>query len=700
MYKRMLMLAAAALLAIAAQAVSRADTIELHNGRTITVDKASFDGTTFVLPGGEKIPLSEVRKYNVGVKTEKAPEKKKAAPGDVQALLAEAKRAEKLFPRAKCITLIDTGVSTRRPDGSHLYHYHGAVLIRHRDKLELANKTFGEEENRYRKKIIMVRSIAPDGTVYELDRSTIKKSKLSREGAFYGRGTQYSFTIPGVRVGSIIDYIYEYDTYNPYDRRMFFPGWYFGSEEPVMDSCYTVTVPKGYKMFWVYLNMPEDKCKPRVTTTADTVSWTWHTREMPGIIKEPDMPDLGDILPRLEGFPFDKGDWKYIVSWAGAKMKTRMESTKEIKDIVKKCTDGAATEEEKIAALYYFVQRDIGYVSIKGSTASGMFGHPAAHTLKNGYGDCIDKAILFATLLSEAGITAYPIWINTNDRATEITEYPTIGGNHAINEIHQGGRVYFLDATAEFANYRFPFFRSDDHGVAAINPMLGTITPIPVPAPEMNARTTRADLEVLPNGGVNMSLTNTFTGDEEAGWRGWFEKADPERVRQWFQQFVNSNAPGSKIRSCNVENKADVSKPFRMTLDFLMPGYATRAGGLFIFNMPIYGFNFPEAGLEKRRYDLRYSTSLMRSHHYRIRIPDNFTVRFVPKPLEIKNPHASYSASYTVNGNSITFASTFKRKDRIIPAADYGEYRKFLQTVKTYSKGRVFLEEKTAKPEE
>jgi transglutaminase-like putative cysteine protease len=691
MNKRILTIIAAAVLALTLGEL-RADTIELHGGKTISTDAVTFDGSNVILPDGSKIPLGEVKKISL-VSQESAAANASVTDGaDVNTLLSEAKRGEKLFPDAKSITLVDTGVLKHFADGKSLYRYHGAILIRDSEKLSLMGQSNWIEEGRNRVTIIMARSIAPDGAVQNLDKSTIKQSKPAGDSANFDEGMSLSYQIPGVRLGSIVEFIYEDDEYNPFDKVIFWPSWFFGSEEPVLDSQYTVMVPENAALFWSSMNIPEDKKKPEETVENGWRKYYWRFKDTPGIVKEPMMPDTGDVIPRIEGFMFGKDDWDYIKKYAKDKFDERMQIAPEIENAANTLTADAKTDEEKIAALYSFVQRDIQYISIKGSTASGMFGHTAQHTLKNGYGDCIDKAILFSTLLRAAGITAFPIWLSVNPSATSLTEFPNVGGNHAITEIHHKNRIYYLDATAEYYNYRYPYFREDDHGVAAINPLLGTVRMITVPQPEDYANMRTAEMTILSENEAQVKFVRTFTGGLEAEFRGRFEKQDPDQLKQYVTQLVNYYNPGSTVEYSEYENVLDMSKQIVWRLGVKMTDFGTRAGKLVIFRPPAYMLDFEEAGLEERKYDIEYTTSELVSHDYVINVPDTLKIKYVPEEISVENKHASYKASYKIEGNKIIFKSEYKRWDRVVPAADYKEYRKFLQTVSAYAKKQIFLE--------
>ncbi len=77
--------------------------------------------------------------------------------------------------------------------------------------------------------------------------------------------------IPGVEIGCIVEYCYEYEEYNPEDPRLFSPGFFFQSTEPMILSRLTVEMPKDVPLNYATRNFPEPKqADPAIEETGDT----------------------------------------------------------------------------------------------------------------------------------------------------------------------------------------------------------------------------------------------------------------------------------------------------------------------------------------------------------------------------------------------------------------------------------------------
>jgi transglutaminase-like putative cysteine protease len=677
----------AIILALAIFPQLAADTVELYDGTKIKTDSLTYNGRELTLKDDRKIPISDVKSISTQA-AESSTQAKPEVAEDVKQLLTMAEEAQKQFPGSKAIILVDQGKEEMRLDGTHLYTYRVAVKILHSDRLTFADRSLGFEEERSLARVISARSIDPDGAVHNYDPAAVKISEPARETVYFGRGKRLTYTIPDVKVGSIVDYTQQWEVFNPYDWEMFFPSWSFAGEDPFVDSTIEITIPRTKTLHYLAERMPPEAQKPTEIIGKDTITYKWQLKNQPALIKEPYMPPVADVLPHLECSPFP--DFNYIKEWATKRILPRMQATPELQNLVKEVTKNAQTEEEKIAALYHYVQQNIQYISIKGSIASGICGHPASETFRNKYGDCIDCAIFFATLLRIAGVESYPVWVNTNNSPRIPTRIATLGGNHAITQVRTGDRTFFLDPTANY--YRYPAFRSDDHGIIALNPLTGTLYEVDPPDPSLEAENYEMAVSLSENGDAEVKQKFTATGSTEAAYRSFFDRQNEERKLKYQQRLINSYSPGAKLISYVTRNEKDLSKPLEWHCQFILPSYATTAGDMLILRIPGLEYEFPEVALQERKYDIHYPTVSRITHRVVIGLPETYKVRYIPDPIRLESSYCSYEAKYSVQGNNITFEDRFTRAKRIVPVADYAAHKEVLQKIASYSRQRLFLQ--------
>ncbi len=400
------------LIVLAAWAAAGADTVELFDGTRLHTQTLTFERGDFVLDDGRRIARQDCRsaQFDTGGAGEKTA-LAVSTDAEVRELLDQARAAREKHPDVGAIHLVDDGEWTLRPDGTQLERNHSATLI-----LKEPWKSAGQisqyfEDGRQRATLVRARTISPDGTVHEFDPADLKEAKPSEGTVFFNQYKTLSGQLSQVEIGSIVETIWENETYNPYDKELFFPRWDFGGSEPSLASRATIRVPHGRELHYQVHNLTGESASPRESDEGDYHVYRWELRDLEPVISEPAMPPVGEVVPNLAASLFDT--WDYLFDYLGRFQREHTQVTPEIEAKVAEIIGDASSDEEKLAKIYHWLQREVRYISIKGSMGSGWSGHPATLTLQNKYGDCIDKATLMATMLKAVNIQAAPVILAT-----------------------------------------------------------------------------------------------------------------------------------------------------------------------------------------------------------------------------------------------------------------------------------------------
>lgn len=656
----------------------------------------TFDGQAFAVPGRDPIPRDAVRSIEFQAEGDAAAAAQPSAATGLsdlaKSMLPAGIKMAKQYAGVPGVVLVDDGEFTLRKDGTNAYSYRFAGLVIKEEMKSWAQVSCGFTEGRSRVRLVYAHAVNRDGTVTSLTQDMLKTSSPSEDLQFFNPTRKVtSGVIPGVEVGCIVEYCYEYEEYNPEDPRLFDPGFFFQGAEPVALSRVKVTLPKDITLKYAIRNFPDlHKAEPKIDETADTHSYTWQLDTMPPLTPEPLMPPEKDLVPMVECSIFK--DYNEVYELLRGLQQARIKQTPAIDSQVGEIIKGAETVDDKIARIYYWVQENTRYISIKGSLGAGFSGHTAQETFDNRYGDCTDKSVLFCTMLKSAGIDSCPIILETNDEGTGVTEIPTLSGNHCITEVCLPERNFYLDSTAQ--DYRYPFFRADDHGAYAVNAIRGDIKPIPVPPPSDNQRTSKLEITLDPQGDAKVRTVNHYNGNVEAGVRGFWKQSREDNRKSMMSEYVNSISPGAVLEDFTLSNLEDLSKPLEMTLNYALPGHGIRTKDLLYLKMPTLERDFPEVALETRRYPVQHMTTEERNLDIDLTMPAKFRAKWLPPPLDVSNPYIEYHAKYEEKDGHVLFHETFRRLQRIVPVDGYPQYRDALRAVAAFTKQEIFLTEK------
>jgi transglutaminase-like putative cysteine protease len=663
------------------------EVIILKDGTRIEKNVIKKDDKKLYLFKGGDIDKKDVKEIYFSVKEHKTKEKKEVDDELIKEIMEEADKFEKKYPDYNGLTLLDDGFFEYNEDGSNIYRYHYRYKVLKDIKKSEASVSFYFNEGRERINILLARTISPDGDVFNLDPSKINISKPTSGTRSFTRYNTFSFMLPNVEVGSIIEYKIEIDEYNPFEKRFFFPNFGFKGHDPILLSRLTVTIPKSEELYYVFKNFDDEHEKPEVSRHRGTKSYVWKYENVEPMISEPNMPAYRDIVPFITCSLFD--DWNIFFNWTKGFLEKKIAVTDEIENKVEQITKGCSTDEERVAKIYYFIQQKIRYISIKSGIGSGYSGHPATETLNNEYGDCIDKAILFTTMLNVLDIPSYPIFVKTNDSNDVERRLPSFDSNHAITKVLLNGEEIFLDSTAE--NYRYPYFQSADHGIWVINPLQQKFEYIPTPPPEDNAVISKSFGSINKKGDFEIDTTKSFAGPKEASQRYYTKHVKNVDLKRYMKNYINSLSPGSQLKYYVFVNSEDYSKPLYFDIGYKLENYGITAGDLVILSIPAVEKSYREVALEKRKYPLEFTTSYQDKREFVIDLMGNYKVRYLPNPVHINTKYFSYDMEYKEDNGKIIFTEDYKRKKREVPLSDYDTYRMSHKEIERRLKDKIFL---------
>lgn len=608
---------------------------------------------------------------------------------DLQELYQKAHALLKKYPDSESLLVFEEANYIQRRDGTNLSRYRGVSFIAKEEALWQSQVSLSFDPHRERVRVIHARSFGLDGKVNTLSQDQIKIAKGTSGGVYFNQRQQLRFTIPEVAVGSLVDYSYEIEEFNPFDKNLFQGRSYFQGSSPVGESILRVSVPHDKKLYYVAKNCDEYASEPKKLDGVDTIIYSWKFNDMPPVTPEPYMPSYRDIIPAIY-FSLHK-DFSYIHNKLKPMYEKRFQLTEMVKKQVEKIIDGAKNLDEKIARLYKFCQKEIRYISIKGNLASNQVGHPAEETLKNKYGDCTDKGMLLATMLKHIGVEAYPVGIRTNSAGRAVREIGIFDDNHCITEVHLDGRIFYLDSTA--TDYRYPYFRPDDHGTNADNAMLQTLNPVPLPPPEDNAVQVVRNIKLHSDGTTEIDFKSEQNGSSEAYFRQSARNLKPEEYEKQIRASVAALTADYELKIATHSDPLDFSQAFKARSAYTLNKFAPKSGRFMIFSIPYFELSFPEISLEERKYPIEYTTTRLKTEEINIEIPEGYRVNYLPTPLRVQSPYVEFEVIYDQQGNNINITRKLAFPRRVVPVHEYDKYKAQLQKIALSSKERIFLEE-------
>jgi hypothetical protein len=143
---------------------------------------------------------------------------------------------------------------------------------------------------------------------------------------------------------------------------------------------------------------------------------------------------------------------KDLYSWYAKLVSEVAIDTAPIKEKVAEITTGITDKNERVKAIYYWVQDHIKYIAFKEGIAVLQTNLPQ-NVCNKRYGGGKGMAILLKIILIEAGFDAKLVWIGTNAIAYDYATPSLRVDNPMITAIMVDGKPIFLEGTEKFNKY-------------------------------------------------------------------------------------------------------------------------------------------------------------------------------------------------------------------------------------------------------
>ncbi|MDD2716907.1 MAG: DUF3857 domain-containing protein [Candidatus Wallbacteria bacterium] len=607
---------------------------------------------------------------------------------ETRKMVEDAYKFAAKYPDAGYITLIDDGLFEYNEDGTNSNTYHALGLIMKETHKGYATGGTYFVDGRDKVELISARTIKKDGTVIPFDPKNVVISKPSSGGDTFTTGTTFIFKLAQVEVGDLIEYTYKETTFKPAKKEFFFPQFTFQGVDPVQLSRCRVVIPEKMEFYYLSKNFPDGKNDPQIETRDGKKIYTWQVNDPPLIVEEPSMPATSDAVAHIYGTIFK--DWGVIYDWIQAYYKENCIPSEKLIAFTRDLTKDCKTDEDRIAAIYHWIQQNIRYIIIKGDLSSIFGSYKCDTTFERKFGCCVDKAVLFSGMLNAVGVKSTPVLLNVTDGDDIDPSLPRIYVQHAITCVYLNGKRMILDSTGY--NSRYPSFGTFDQGVYCINPLDRELQFIPQENPASTRASYTTIVNLKENGDCRVSWWTRYNGDYETWLRGYWKTVKESEVEQRFQEMVNEISPNSTLIKYKLNNLLDITKAFSIEQEYEITHFPTFASDLVIFTLPGYSMKFPELSLEQRKYDLEYGYPFMKENTFIINVPANMEVLELPKPMHITHKYFTYDAEYSRNKEGkIIFKDCYKRQCRYVRVGEYTEYRKLHKQIEEYTKEKIFL---------
>ncbi|MFN0248434.1 MAG: DUF3857 domain-containing protein [Kofleriaceae bacterium] len=476
------------------------------------------------------------------------------------------------------------------------------------------------------KPVIRARVIDPSGKVTEIDQSLLHDAPaVSASPTVFSDLRELVAPLPRLQIGAVVEQEITTTDREPLLEAGTIDRFTYAASLPVQSTGLVLSVPSSRKAIVVARSM---KTVPKRTTVNGMDTWTLELGAT-----APDDSDESSLPSDVVEYPFvgiaTGASWTAIARDYAMILERRLVDGPFALPATLKGPSTLATVNGIVAWLH----AQIRYTGIEFGQAS-ITPWPPAETVKRGFGDCKDKAILLVTLLRQAGFRADLALLSTGPGQDVDTALPGLGEfDHAIVRVLVGGKPVWIDATEDL--YLAGALPLRDQGRRALIVANDTRDLVFTPRSKSSDTLIREvrTFTLAEYGPARVVEVSREAGMYDVDNRSWIRDTRADEVRDSLKDYATTEYAG-ELESWTSTSPADLATPFEITM------VVAKSRRAFSTREKIDVTLSPADALEKMPSDLRTfdpkakprerDFELWRPHRYEIEnrlvVPKGFTM--------------------------------------------------------------------------
>jgi hypothetical protein len=392
--------------------------------------------------------------------------------------------------------------------------------------------------------------------------------------------------------------------------------------------------------------------------------------------------------------------WAEMGKWYLNLVRGRRDPSPQIKQKVAELTASHAALPEKVRALAAFVQTDVRYVAIE-LGIGGFQPHAATDVLGHMYGDCKDKATLFATMLQEIGVDAYYVIVNTRRGAVSNATPPNLGFNHVIVAVRlpteaqdaamlsasvhpKLGRIVFFDPTDAYTPFGSLAGDLQAGFGLLVAPDSGELVQLPVLPVTASAVRRTAHFTLDEKGTLRGDVQDVSSGDMAAAARRTIDAAPQETDRikpiesMMAESFATFQITKASIGALHARNQ-----PLEWYYSIEVPDYGETSGTILTLRPRVFGTKSTSLleTKEPRENDIEFEGPRKDTDVFEIALPASYVVDDLPPPFDEEHPYASYHSKTEMAGRTLRYTRSFEIRELTVPVSQAPELKEFFKRI-------------------
>ena len=467
------------------------------------------------------------------------------------------------------------------------------------------------------------------------------------------------------------------------------PHWitYDDFNESIQKTSICVEIPKNYAFKYKLINFNNN---PVINNTNNNFNtYNWEFSNLKSIEKESLQPSLISTVPSilfaLNTINFYENkvsvdNWQSFGNFFYSLFNIEQELPQNVKLNIHQLTDTIKIINDKIKAVYNYLQNNTRYISIQ----LGIGGFKPLNpqfVAKNKFGDCKALSYYMVSLLKEIQIKAYCVLIKagkTNENNMFFEDFVKSYFNHVIVFIPQQADSIWLECTSQ--TIPFNYLSSFTHNRKGL--LLDSTNSRLIETPKYtlynNLQNTLINAKIDEGGNLQATIHKISTGiQSEEEHHILYNSNQHEK-----DVFVNEmfSIPSYKINYYTLNEIKNKIPYTELDVSINAPFYAVKTGKKLYFKPNLINRgNSYFSKLDKRRFPIVINFSYIDNDTLIYKIPAEYMIESMPEDYNIKNKFGTYQIQFKYNFDENTFVVIRQKKqfENIYNSTDFLELNNF-----------------------
>lgn len=453
--------------------------------------------------------------------------------------------------------------------------------------------------------------------------------------------SEMRFSMPNVKVGSIIEY-----TYTHYTRSIRLFQFEFQKELPVIKSQFTVFIPDflGYSFL---AQGSHTSLMQRISKTS------WQMHNLPEIKREAYVGSMDEYIDKiiLQLYSYlDRSLGRVVTltdSWESLSKEffsekyigKKYNKDKEVHAIAQMLTVAEDDPVKKLIILHDFIRNKLSYDGKRRIVSK----EKSSDILSKGVGNSAAINLCLREMLAGVGIEAHPLLISTRQHGRIIKSYPLLTQfNHLICYAKIGEEEFFLDATNDLRPYDLLAY-NDLNGDGWL---LNRKAPrwVTIPSTYTAKKNITGMIELKADGSLEGEITVYAKGYKALNYRTYLSnKGEKEFWQHYFTKYI----PDGEILESEIKGAENPDTTFYYRVKFRTSEYVSVVGDkAYLYPIMMFGLTENPFLEPERNYPIDFVHSQEELTVLIFRYPANWSIDTQPRNARITFPNKEILMEY------------------------------------------------------